>query len=127
MAMRYYGLLMLVLVSLIASVFVEGQHLFESSLFAVAYVTMAAVLVIGSKNDESFMADFVLGWLLICAVGFMSTQVLIEMLTNNFTEPQVFKVAIIAALDYGALGFLGLGMKIRKTGRMIGEGRYAIG
>jgi FtsH-binding integral membrane protein len=125
--MKYYGLLVLVLVCLIASVFVEGQHLFESALFSVAYVTMAAVLVIGSKHEESFRADFVLGWLLICAVGFMSTQVLIEMLTNNFTEPQIFKVAIIVALDYGALSFLGLGMKIRRTNRMIGEGRYAIG
>jgi hypothetical protein len=125
--MKYYGLHVLVLVCLMASVFVEGQHLFESALFSVAYVTMAAVLLIGSKNDESFGVDFVLGWLLICAVGFMSTQVLIEMLTNNFTEPQLFKIAIIVALDYAALSFLRLGMKIRKMNNMIGEGRYAIG
>ncbi len=124
--MKYYGLLSLVLVCMMASVFVEGEEMFQNSLFSVAYVTMGIVLVVGSKLDETMAVDFALGWLTIFSVGFISTQALIEMVTNNFTEPKVFKIAIIITLDYVALTFMKHGMDIRKHKKMWGDGRYEI-
>jgi hypothetical protein len=126
MPMKYYGLLSLVLACLMASVFVEGKNLFGSSFFAVAYAVMAFVLAIGSKHPESLSTDIVLGMLLIFAVGFLSTQALIEMATNNVSGMFIFKIAIIVSLDYAALSFLKLGMKIKQAQSIRGDGRYAI-
>ncbi|MCD6495947.1 MAG: hypothetical protein J7K54_01620 [Candidatus Aenigmarchaeota archaeon] len=125
--MRYYGILILVLVCLIASVAVQGQDLFASTLFTVGYGAMSVVLLIGSKREESFAVDMTLGMLLIFATGFMSTQTLIELLTNNSTEPVIFKLTIIASLDFAALSFFRSAAEMRHIKTITGDGRYAIG
>jgi hypothetical protein len=124
--MRYYGLLFLVLVSLIASVIVQGRDIFTSASFAIAYAVMSLVLVIGTKYKESSWSDFALGLLLICAVGFMSTETLIEMVSNKFTGALLFKTGIIIALDYCAIGFFRGGVAMKKMEEVKGDGRYAI-
>jgi len=124
--MKYYRLLILVLFCLITSVFVEGQNMFASSLFTTAYATMTFVLVTGSKYEESFRIDILIGMLLIFSIGFMSTQTLIEMFTNNFTAPRMFKIIIIISLDYAALGFLRLAVVAKRLDDVVGDGRYAI-
>ncbi|MCK4715122.1 MAG: hypothetical protein KAT35_06075 [Candidatus Aenigmarchaeota archaeon] len=126
MRMKYYGLLSLVLVCLMASVFVQGKNLFGSDFFTVAYAAMALVLIIGSKSEETMKIDITLGLLLIFVVAFISTQTLIEMLTNNLTGDLFFKVGIIVSLDYAALGFLRLGKQLRSVVFMRGDGRYEI-
>jgi len=124
---KYYGLLLLVLSCLIASVFVEGKDLFSSDFYTTAYGAMALVLVIGSKNQESRRVDNALGLLLIFSVGFLSTRMLVQMMTSTYTGMLAFQVAIVASLDYAAIGFLRLGREIRDMQKVIGDGRYAIG
>lgn len=124
--MRYYGFLLLVLASLIASVFVEGRNLFCSAFFTVAYATMGLVLVIGSKYHESLRIDVLLGLLLIFSVGFLSTEALVKILTNRATEMIFFKTAIIVSLDYCALGFLRLGKEIKHIEGLRRDDRYGI-
>ncbi len=126
MGMRYYGFLLLVLATLVASVFVQGKNLFGSSFFTVAYAAMSVVLIIGSKRAESSGTDFLLGSLLIFSIGFLSTETLIELVTNRFTGMLIFKLAIIVSLDYAALGFLREGMKTRKTEGLKTNDRYGI-
>ena len=122
--MRYYGLLLLVLASLITSVFVEGRNLFRSEFFSTAYAVMSLVLIIGSKHRESGNVDVAMGMLLIFSVAFLSTQALVEILTNRATEMLVFKVAIIVALDYCALGFLRLGRDMKHMEGLKKDDRY---
>lgn len=122
--MRYYGFLLLVLSSLIASVFVEGKNLFSSDFFTVAYSAMSIVLIIGSKYKEKFKIDMLLGTLLIFSIGFLSTQTLIEMATNTFTGLFIFKVAIIVSLDYAAIGFLREGLEVKKIEELKANDRY---
>jgi hypothetical protein len=124
--MRYYGLLFLVLASLITSVFVEGKNLFQSEFFSTAYAVMSLVLIIGSKYKESGNVDIVMGMLLIFSVAFLSTQALIEILTNRATEMLAFKVAIIVALDYCALGFLRIGREMKHMVGLKKDDRYGI-
>ena len=124
--MKYYGFLFLVLASLIASVFVEGNNLFGSTFFTVAYAAMSLVLVIGSKYHESFKIDMLLGMLLIFSVGFLSTEVLTQMLTNRTTGMVLFKMAIIVSLDYCALGFLRSGRDMKHIERLKKDDRYGI-
>ena len=124
--MKYYGLLMLVLTCLVASVFVEGRTLFESEFFTVGYAAMALVLVIGSKKKESLRVDIAMGMLMMFSVAFLSTSLIVEMLTGTLTGTLAFKVAILVSLDYAAIGFLRLGRKIKQMQRVIGDGRYAI-
>ena len=124
--MKYYGLLMLVLTCLAASVFVEGRTLFESEFFTVGYAAMALVLVIGSKKKESLRVDIAMGMLMMFSVAFLSTSLIVEMLTGTLTGTLAFKVAILVSLDYAAIGFLRLGRKIKQMQRVIGDGRYAI-
>jgi hypothetical protein len=104
--MMYYGLMMLVLACLMASVFVQGERMFSSVFFVIAYAVMAAVLIIGSKLEESEKVDNVIGMLLLFAVAFMSTETLVGFLTDTFTGLLTFKVAIIISLDYCAISFL---------------------
>lgn len=124
--MKYYGLLMLVLTCLVASVFVEGRTLFESEFFTVGYAAMALVLVIGSKKKESLRVDIAMGMLMMFSVAFLSTSLIVEMLTGTLTGTLAFKVAILVSLDYAAIGFLRLGREIKQMQRVIGDGRYAI-
>lgn len=124
--MRYYGLLLLVLVCLVVSVLVQGENLFASEFFTVAYIAMGVVIVLGAKHDESLEVDAGLGMILLFAIGFMSTEVLIDMLTNNFMERLLFKVAIVFALDYAALGFLRSAVTLKRNRQVIGDGRFAI-
>jgi hypothetical protein len=125
--MKYYGLLMLVLSCLMALVFVEGENLFGSAFFTISYGAMALALVIGSKRKESLEVDIAIGLILIFSVAFLSTSIIIEMLTNTFTGIFAFKIAIIVSIDYAAIGFLRLAKQIRDMQRIVGEGRYAIG
>ena len=111
--MKYYGYLFLVLASLVASVIVQGKNLFSSEFFIVAYMAMAAVLVVGSKYQESYIIDVILGLLLIFSVGFLSTEFLIKMLAGRPVDGAVFRMAVIAALDYCAIGFLRLSRKMK--------------
>ena len=124
--MRYYGLLLLVLVCLVASVLVQGENLFSSEFFTIGYIAMAVVIVLGAKYDESTHVDAALGMLLLFSIGFMSTEVLIDMLTNNFMEKLLFKVAIVFSLDFAALGFLRSAVRLKRNIQVIGDGRYAI-
>jgi hypothetical protein len=124
--MKYYGLLLLVLSCLIASVFVEGQGLFNSEFFMVAYGSMALVLFIGSKKKESLEVDVGLGLLLIFSVAFLSTTIITQMMKGAPGATLPFKLAIIVSLDYAAIGFLRLGKEIRDMKRVIGDGRYEI-
>ncbi len=124
--MRYYGLLLLVLASLITSVFVEGKNLFQSEFFSTAYAVMSLVLIIGSKYGESGNVDMVMGLLLIFSVAFLSTQALVEILANRATEMLAFKVAIIVALDYCALGFLRMGRDMKHMEGLKKDDRYGI-
>lgn len=124
--MKYYGLLMLVLVSLVAAVLVQGENLFESEFFTVGYVAMGVVIVLGAKHRESRSVDTALGMILLFSIGFMSTEILIDMLTNKFMERLLFKVAIIVALDYAALGFLRSAVRLKREKDVIGDGRYEI-
>ncbi len=124
--MKYYGNLMLVLSCLMASVFVEGNNLFKDDSYTIAYAMMGITLFMGSKHRESMETDFGLGILLMTAVGFMSTRLIFDMLRGTLGELSMFKLAIIASLDYAAIGFLRLGRQIRKMERTTGEGRYAI-
>jgi len=125
--MKYYGFLALVLACLIASVLVQGQNLFRSAFFAVAYVVMGMVLVIGSKNEESWPIDMLIGLLLIFCIAFLSTETLAGMFSGRFGIDLPFRFMIIIALDYCALGFLREGMKIKKAGNVIEDDRYRIG
>ncbi|UCD03241.1 MAG: hypothetical protein JSV63_01220 [Candidatus Aenigmatarchaeota archaeon] len=124
--MKYYGLLLLVLACLVASVLVQGNNLFASEFFTVGYVAMATVIVLGAKHEESMEVDAALGMILIFSIGFMSTEVLIDMLTNKFMERLVFKVGIVFSLDYAALGFLRSAVTLRGNRQVIGDGRYTI-
>ena len=124
--MRYYGYLALVLVTLIASVLVEGRNLFSSAFFTLAYTVMSLVLVIGSKNPESFRVDMLLGLLLIFSVAFMSTEVLTKMLANTASGATLFKLLIVVSLDYCALGFLREGKKMKNIEKLKREDRYGI-
>lgn len=124
--MKYYGLLMLVLVSLVAAVLVQGENLFKSEFFTVGYVAIGVVIVLGAKHRESMNVDAALGMLLMFSIGFMSTEILIDMLTNKFMERLLFKVAIIVALDYAALGFLRSAVRLKREKDVIGDGRYEI-
>jgi len=87
---------------------------------------MGISLFMGSKHRESMETDFGLGILLMAAVGFMSTRLIFEMMWGTLGELSIFRVAIIASLDYAAIGFLRLGRQIRNMERTVGEGRYAI-
>ena len=124
--MNCYALLMLVLVCLIASVIVQGENLLTNAFFLVSYGAMSVVLVIGSKKDETINIDYTLGVIMFFAVGFISTQTLIEMFTNKFMETLIFKVAIIVALDYAAIGFIRAGHQIKKNTIIISDGKYEI-
>lgn len=124
--MEYYGLLMLVLATLISSVFVQGESLFRNEFFIISYIVMSAVLVIGSKREESMKVDFALGLLMLFSIGFIATQTLIEMFTNKFMETLVFRVAIIAALDFAAIGFIRSGLTIRRNTVKISDGNYEL-
>ncbi|MFH0956454.1 MAG: hypothetical protein V1813_01180 [Candidatus Aenigmatarchaeota archaeon] len=125
--MKYYGLLLLVLSCLVASVFVEGERLFQSEFFFVAYAAMGLALIIGSKKEESLRVDVGLGLILIFAVGFLSTTIITQMMRSGEIITLPFKVAILASLDYAAIGFLRLGREIRDMKRVTGDGRYEIG
>jgi len=124
--MKYYGFLLLVLASLIASVFVQGENLFQSDFFSVAYVAMSLVLLLGSRYQESGSLDLLLGMLLIFAVAFLSTEALIRIITNNATAMLAFKTAIIVSLDYCALGFLRLGRDMKHIEGLRKDDRYGI-
>jgi len=124
--MIYYGYLLLVLVSLAASVFVQGQDLFYSDFFTISYVMMSIVLVAGSKFHESSRIDRILGSLLIFTVGFLSTDALIRVVSSHATEMIFFQIAIIVALDYCALGFLRLGRDMKNIERLKKDDRYGI-
>jgi hypothetical protein len=124
--MKYYGLLMLVLSCLVASVFVEGEGLFKSEFFMVAYGAMAIALFIGSKKRESLEVDVGLGLLLIFSVAFLSTTIIAQMMKGAPNATLPFKLAIIVSMDYAAIGFLRLGKEIRDMKRVIGDGRYEI-
>ena len=125
--MKYYGFLALVLACLIASVLVQGQNLFRSAFFAVAYVVMSMVLVIGSRKEESWSTDLIIGALLIFCIAFLSTETLTGMLSGRFGIDLPFRFMILIALDYCALGFLREGMKIKKAGGLSRDDRYRIG
>ena len=124
--MRYYGFLFLVLACLIASVFVEGSNLFKSDFFLIAYAVMSLVLMIGSRHRETGSVDIVMGLLLLFSVGFLSTQVLVGMMTQSATGTFAFKVAIIVALDFCALGFLRMGRQMRHIEELKKNARYGI-
>jgi hypothetical protein len=124
--MKYYGLQLLVLSCLVASVFVEGQGLFKSEFFLVAYATMALVLFIGSKRKESLQVDVGLGLLLIFAVGFLSTTLIARMMAGAADATLPFRLAIFVSLDYAAIGFLRLGKDIRDMKKVTHDGRYEI-
>lgn len=124
--MQYLGYLALVLASLIASVFVEGSNLFSSAFFGIAYATMSVVLVVGAKRKESTAVDFFLGSCLIFAVAFLSTETLIKIIAGQGTATMVFKLAILAALDYCAIGFLRLGRVMKLMGELKRNDRYGI-
>jgi len=124
--MKYYGYMALVMVCLLASVFAVGKEIFTSNFFLVAYVPMAAVLVMGSKYQETFYLDFLLGMLLIFSVGFLSTEVMVKVMTGRVTEMVVFQMAVTVALDYCALGFLRLGRQMRNICRVRKDDRYGL-
>jgi len=122
--MKYYGYLCLILACLVSSAFVEGRDLFSSSFFLVAYPAMSIVLVIGTKNEESFLIDVILGMLLIFAVGFMSTDLFARIFREKFSIMSFFRLVIVAALDYCALGFLRSGKELRSIERVKRDVRY---
>jgi hypothetical protein len=124
--MKYYGLQILVLSCLIASVFVEGQRLFQSEFFLVAYGAMALVLFVGSKKKESLEVDLGLGLLLLFSVAFLSTTMIFQMMKGIQPTAFPFRLAILVSLDYAAIGFLRLAKEIRDRKRVIGDGRYEI-
>jgi hypothetical protein len=124
--MKYYGLLLLVLSCLIGSVVVEGQGLFKSEFFLVAYGTMAVVLFIGSKKKESLQVDVGLGLLLMCSVAFLSTTMIMQMARGVQPTAFPFRLTMLVSLDYAAIGFLRLAREIRVMKRVIGDGRYEI-
>ena len=124
--MKYYGYLLLVLVTLISSVLVENENIFKSSFFIIAYIAMSFVIVIGSKYEESFAADVFLGIMLIFAVAFLSTETLIKIITGQVSGTVFFKIEVIVSLDYCALGFLRLGKEMRDIQKARSEGRYTI-
>jgi len=124
--MRYYGFLFLVLASLMASVFVEGRNLFSSAFFTVGYASMSAVLLTGSKYHETGNIAILLGLSLIFSVGFLSTETLINIIANKGPALTFFKIAIIVALDYCALGFLRLGKELKHTEELRRNDRYGI-
>ncbi|UCD02743.1 MAG: hypothetical protein JSV63_03070 [Candidatus Aenigmatarchaeota archaeon] len=120
--MRYRGYLVLVFITLIASVLIENRNLFSTTFFTIGYITMSVVLVIGSKYRENYKVDAVIGTLLIFSVGFLSTQTFIYMFTNKLSEVTLFKLEVILVLDYCALGFLKESIerrKARKTEKII--------
>lgn len=104
--MKYGGYLLLTFVTLIASVMIENINLFTSMFFTIAYIVMGVVVVIGAKYKESYQIDTLLGLLLLYAVSFFSTETLIYMFTSNLSEVTLFKLEVIVALDYCAIGFL---------------------
>ena len=112
--------------SLIASVFVEGQNLFNSEFFTITYAAMSLVLILGSKYRESGNVDIMLGLLLIFSVGFLSTDILVKIFTNSAMDILVFKIAIIVSLDYCALGFLRLGKDMKHMEGLKRNDRYGI-
>jgi len=124
--MKYYGFLSLVLACLMASVFVQGKGLFNSSFFLVAYLTMSAVLVVGSKYQECFVVDVLLGLLLTFAVGFLSTEVIVKILTGRTSELMLFQMMIVISLDYCALGFLRRGREMKHMEGLRKDDRYGI-
>lgn len=124
--MKYYGLLLLVLSCLVASVFVEGEGLFRSEFFVVAYASMALVLFTGSKKKESLEVDVGLGLLLIFSVAFLSTTIIAQMIAGTLGGTFIFRVAIVVSLDYAAIGFLRLGKEIRDMKKVTCDGRYEI-
>jgi len=124
--MNYYGLLALVLACLVSSVIVKGQELFSSVFFMVAYAAMSFVLVIGSRNEETHRIDIFLGIILLLSVGFMSTEILIDMITNNYTGQFPFEIAIVAALDFTSVSFMREGLRAKNRELVLSNDRYGI-
>lgn len=116
--MGYYRMLAVVFVILILSVIVQGKELFSDVFFAVAYVVMAIVLVIGTKSRPGSKPAIAIGMLLLFSVGFLSTNVLIDFFSKPVTPNVFFKLAIVVSLDTSALFFLNYGRQMRKEERI---------
>ena len=117
--MKYQGYLLLVFTTLICSVLIENRNLFNSSFFTIAYIAMSLVLIIGSRYKEGMKVDFILGLLLLFSVAFLSTETLIYIFTNNVSQVTLFKLEVIIALDYCALGFLRRVIDMRGVNKVI--------
>jgi hypothetical protein len=115
--MKYGGYLLLTFVTLVSSVLIENINLFSSVFFTIAYVVMGVVVVIGAKYRESYRIDTLLGLLLLYAVSFFSTETLIYMFTSKLSQITLFKLEVIVALDYSAIGFLKRARDLRRWRR----------
>ena len=119
--MGYYGMLGVVFVILMLSIVVQGRALFSDAFFAIAYVVMAIVLVIGTKSKPGSKPAIAIGMLLLFSVGFLSTQAIIELLSSPPVAATFFKLSIVFSLDACALFFLNYGRKFIREEMLRGK------
>ena len=112
--MGYYKTLTAILVVFLTSVVVQDGYLFQDEFFLVAYLIMAFVLVAGTKYEENYDVDFILGMFLIFSVGFLSTDLLLKFFTGQTNDFVFFKFAVVLCLDVCALNFLHLARERKK-------------
>jgi len=103
--MAYHELLLVILVSLIMSVIVQGEHLFADIFFIVAYVMMSIIVIAGMKSDKSYENALGLGFLLLTLAGVLSTWIIIDMVKNMPMNEFIFKFAITVVMNSCSIGF----------------------
>jgi hypothetical protein len=112
--MAYHKLLLVILISLMLSVLVQGENLFGDEFFIVSYAMMSFILIVGMKSEKSYENALGLGFLLLLLAGILSTWIVIDMVKNMPIKDFVFRFAVTVVMNSCSLGFFWEGRKLRK-------------
>ncbi len=112
--MAYHKLLLVILISLILSVLVQGENLFGDEFFIVSYAMMSFILIVGMKSDKSYENALGLGFLLLILAGILSTWIVVDMVKNIPINDFVFRFAVTVVMNSCSIGFFWEGRKLRQ-------------
>jgi hypothetical protein len=112
--MAYHRILLVILVTLILSVVVQGENLFADEFFIVTYAMMSIVIIAGMRSEKSYENAMGLGFLLLALAGILSTWMVIDMVNNMPVNEFIFRFAVTLVMNSCAIGFLWEGKKLKK-------------
>jgi hypothetical protein len=113
--MAYHKFLVVMLVTLILSVVVQGEGLFSDTFFLVAYAMISLILVLGMRADRTYENILGLGFLLLVLSGVLGVWVVIDMARNMPFQSLAFKLGITVVMNLCSMGFVREGRIMKKS------------